>query len=147
VYHSYGNGQIIRECAQENGITNLVGLLLVYNRTADALQVVSGTNHTVVCTPLSFSGGAWLSNSNQTKVERLAGVYVENSSTPNGTLAATERLAYSPSNTLSFFSLSGQLHYAANGTNGPVIYKGSIFAGSGFGGFDEEGEIFGWRGW
>jgi hypothetical protein len=147
VYHSYGNGQIIRECAHENGITNLTGLSLVYNRTADALQVVSGTNHTVVCTPLTFAGGTWLSNSNHTKVERLAGVYVESSSTASGTLAATERLAYTSSNTVSFFSLSGQLQYTGSGTNGPVIYKGSIFARSGFGDREDEEEGSESRGW
>lgn len=140
VYQWYRNREIIRACAQENGLTNLMGLSLVYNRAADALQVVSGTNHTVICTPLSFAGGTWLSNSNNTKVERLAGVYVETNSMNSGTLAATERFTYSPSNTLSSFSLSGELQYTANGTNGPEIYKGRIVAGSRLRGFDDDGE-------
>lgn len=140
VYHAYRNRDIIRECARENGITNLTGLTLVYNRTADALQVVTGTNHTVVCTPLSFSGGTWLSNSNGTRAERLTFVFVETNTVSSGTLAATERFMFGPSNTVARFSLSGRLQYTveAAGTNGPAIYRGTIKAGRGFGDLEDE---------
>ncbi|HWV98053.1 MAG TPA: hypothetical protein VNZ64_00040 [Candidatus Acidoferrum sp.] len=132
VYHKFRNGDIIRACANEQGITNLMGLSLVYNRTADELQVVTGTNHTVVCTPLTFAGGTWLSNSNHTKAERLAFVYVETNNVTGGTLSATERFKYGPSNELTFFSLSGQLQYTvpASGTNPAAIYRGRIVAGT-----------------
>ena len=134
VYQPIGNRDFIRKCAHDHGITNLAGLSLVYNRTANALQVVSGTNHDLVCTPLSFSGGVSLSKSNYTKVERLEFVYAEGNTMADGTLAATERSFLNPSNQLSGFLLSGRLQYAvpSAGTNGPAICTGSIFASSGF---------------
>jgi hypothetical protein len=106
VYHRFRNGDIIRECAHDQGITNLTGLSLVYNRTMDELQVVTGTNNTVVCVPLVFNGGTWLSNSNHTKAERLTFVFVETNSVSGGTLSATERFAYGPSNQITSFSLT-----------------------------------------
>jgi hypothetical protein len=135
VYRPFGNRDFIRKCAHDQGITNFAGLSLVYNRTANALQVVSGTNHDLVCTPLSFSGGVSLNKSNYAKVERLEFVYVDGHTMADGTLAATERSFLNPSNQLSGFFLSGRLQYAAAGANGPVIYTGSIFASSGFGFF------------
>lgn len=139
-HQELGTRDLIRQCAMGMGLSNLTGLSLVYNRTADAVEVVSGTNHTVVCTPLTFAGGTWLMNTNGTKVQRLAWVYWETNLTANGTLLATERYAYGPTNQLVFFSLNGQLQFAvpAGGTNGPVIYRGSIAAGSDFDDFDEE---------
>ncbi len=136
-YREFGNRNIISNCAGEQGITNLVDLSLVYDRTADAVEVVSGTNDTLVCTPLTFGGGTSLTNTNGTKIERLSLVSWETNQTANGTLAATERLAFGPTNQLEFFSLRGQLQFAtpATGTNGPVIYRGSIVAGSDL--FDE----------
>ena len=136
-YHEFGNRDLIRNCANDQGITNLDGLSLVYDRTADAVKVVSGTNDTLVCTPLTFAGGTSLTNTNGTKIERLSWVFWETNQTANGTLAATERLAFGPTNQLEFFSLRGQLQFAtpASGTNGPVIYRGSIVAGSDL--FDE----------
>jgi len=136
VYKFFGNRDFIRKCAQEQGITNLAGLSLVFNRTANALQVVSGTNQ--VCTPLSFSGGVSLSNSNGTKVERLEFVYADGHTMADGTLKATERTFTSwGTNQFSAFQLTGRLQYAlpAAGTNGPAIYTGSLFASSGFGFF------------
>lgn len=134
VYQPFGSRDFIRKCARDQGITNLAGLSLVFNRTANALQVVSGTNHVVVCTPLSFSGGVSLSNSNNTKVERLEFVYVDADTMADGTLIATERSSLGPSNQLSGFRLNGRLQYSApaTGTNGPAIYSGSIVAGRGF---------------
>ncbi|HWW00598.1 MAG TPA: hypothetical protein VNZ64_12945 [Candidatus Acidoferrum sp.] len=141
IYHRFRNRDIINECAHEKGITNTMGLSLVYNRTADALHVVMGTNHTVVCTPLTFAGGTWLINSNHTRAERLTWVYVETNTMAGGTLAATETFHYGPSNTLTGFVLSGNLQYtAADGTNGPAIYRGSLHAASGdFDDDDHEG--------
>ena len=138
--HPLRNHDLILQCAMEKGLTNLTGLSLVYNRTADAVEVVSGTNHTLVCTALTFANGTWLMNTNGTKVQRLAWVYWETNTTANGTLLATERYAYGPTNQLVFFSLNGQLQFAvpAAGTNGPVIYRGSIAAGSDFDDFEGE---------
>ena len=136
-YHLFGNRDLIHSCADQMGLTNEMGLSVVYDRTADAIDVVSGTNHTVLCTPLTFGNGVSLSNTNGTVIQRLAFVSWEGSATANGTLAATERLAYSTNNTLAFFSLRGQLQFAVpgNGTNAPVIYRGSIVAGTDL--FDE----------
>src|SRR6266403_311948 len=54
-------GDIVRRCAIENGITN-GGLVLVYDRDADALEVVNRTNAAVICSPFVFSGGFSLSS-------------------------------------------------------------------------------------
>lgn len=131
-HRQYGNQEIIRDCADEHGVTNLTDLSLVYDRTADAVQVVTGTNHAVLCTPLSFSGGVSLSNTNATKTERLAFVFVDSSQVANGTLSAIERSCYGPTNELVSFSLKGRLQYATpgDGTNSPTIYNGVIIAGS-----------------
>ena len=135
VYHRFRNSDIISACAHEKGITNLMGLSLVYNRTNDELQVVMGTNNTVVCVPLTFNGGTWLSNSNHTKAERLTFVFVETNTVSSGTLSATERFAYGPSNEITSFSLKGDLAYTvpAKGTNSAVIYRGQLSASSGHG--------------
>src|SRR5262252_4653762 len=54
VYERVGTWTFIKNCASELGITNLSGLSLVFDRSSSALEVVSGTNHMVLCTPLSF---------------------------------------------------------------------------------------------
>ncbi|HKW29462.1 MAG TPA: hypothetical protein VJT54_09010 [Verrucomicrobiae bacterium] len=136
-YHLFGNRDLIHSCASQMGLTNDMGLSVVYDRTADAIEVVSGTNDTVLCTPLTFGNGVSLSNTNGTIIQRLAFVSWEGSATANGTLAATEGFGYSTNNTLTFFSLHGQLQFAVpgDGTNAPVIYRGSVIAGSSL--FDE----------
>ena len=134
VYRSLGNQAFIRKCAREQGITNLSGLSLVFNRTSNSLEVVRGTNHDLVCTPLSFSGGVSVGKTNGTRVERLEFVYVGSSMMADGTLAATERYVFGPSNQLTGFSLSGRLQYAVSGSssNHTAIYTGSLIAGPGF---------------
>lgn len=134
VYHEFGNWNIIRHCAAEQGITNLAGLRLVYDRTTDAVEVVSGTNNTVVCTPLTFSDGTSLSNTNGTKIQRFAWVGWENSTTASGSLVAGESVLPATTNHPALFNLRGQLQFTvpANGTNPPVIYVGGINAGSSF---------------
>jgi hypothetical protein len=141
-YHYFRNRDIIRDCANETGVTNLEGLKLVYDRTADALEVVSGTNQTVLCTPLTFSGGTSLRNTNGTVTQRLAFVYWENSTVANGTMVAMEK-RYTPTNGMTYFNLRGQLQLAlpGTGTNGPAIYLGSLVAGSNlFDDFDRDGD-------
>ena len=138
-YTRYGSRQIIHQCANAQGITNLMDLRLVYDRTADALEVVQGTNNTVVCTPITFSGGVSLSKTNQTVTERLAFVFLENDKEADGTLRAREHYSLNSSNQLTHFSLTGQLQFAqgANGANAAKVYSGSISAGSFF---DEDGD-------
>jgi hypothetical protein len=133
-YTGFGNRQIIGQCAEEQGITNKMGLRLVYNRTADALEVVQGTNNTVICTPITFSGGVSLSKANQTVTERLAFVFLDNDKEADGTLRAREHFSFNSSNQITHFSLTGQLQFAqaAKGTNAAKIYSGSINAGSFF---------------
>src|SRR5262249_23627744 len=69
VYKLRRTSDLIRDCLAETGVTNPVGLSLVFNLASNSLQVVGGSNHTVLCTPLSFSGGLSLPNSNHTRVE------------------------------------------------------------------------------
>lgn len=142
IYHRLDNGDLIRQCAAEQGLTNLMGLHLVYDLSSDAVEVVSGTNNAVVCTPLTFSGGVFLNNTNATWSQRLAWVYWENSTMANGTVVATEHYEHGTSNELTGFSLQGQLQFALSGggTNAPTIYRGNIVAGSDLFEFDRLGD-------
>lgn len=137
-YKGYGNREIIRQCANEMGLTNLQDLRLVYDRTADGLEVVTGTNHTILCTPLVFGGGVSLSKTNNQVVERLAFVFTDTNQVVNGTLRATEHFVFGPSNEITHFGLQGSLAFAvpAEGTNGAAIYSGRVSAGS----FESEDE-------
>lgn len=139
-YHFFGNRDIIRDCASSAGITNLEGLSLVFNRTNDSLDVVSGTNQTLVCTPATFSGGTTLSNTNHTISQVLTFVFWEGSTTANGTLSAVEK-TFTTTNGTTFLSLKGQLQFAVpgSGTNSTTIYTGSLSAGNGRFGFEEFG--------
>src|SRR5436853_6548225 len=56
------NRDIIRRCAKDSGITNANTLTLVYDRDADALEVVNRLSGELVCTPITFSGGLSLTN-------------------------------------------------------------------------------------
>ena len=136
VSRRFGNQDLIRSCANQIGITNLMGLHLVYDLNSDSLEVVSGygSNQTLLCSPLTFSGGVFLSNTNATKSERQAWVYWDGNPTPGfGTLTATESYGYGVSNQLTRFSLSGQLQFALPGSGyPPTIYQGSVVAGSRF---------------
>ena len=129
-YRHYGNRQILRAAADAAGLTNLFGLRLVYNQTADDLEVVMGTNNAVIATPLTFNDGTSLSNTNGTVVERLAWVFLGTNGTAAGTLRATEHLHFGTSNEITHFALIGRLQFASSGdaTNGPAIYSGTISA-------------------
>lgn len=131
-YSRYGNRQIIDAAALAAGITNPSGLRLVYNLTADKLQVVMGTNNTVVASPITFAEGVSLSKTNGTLVELLSWVFLGTNMTASGTLRATEHLHFGTSNELQNFQLTGQLQFAtpAAGTNPAVVYSGSITAAS-----------------
>ncbi len=131
-YRPFGNEDLIKDCADEMGVTNLAGLHLIYDASSNALEVVSGTNDTYDCTALAFSGGVSLSNTNGTKSESQYWAFWEANTTPSGTLSDTELLyTYGPSNAMSSLSLSGELQIAlpGSGTNAPVIYQARVVAG------------------
>ncbi len=131
-YRPFGNETLIKDCATEMGVTNLTGLHLVYDVSSNTLDVVSGTNDTLVCTSLSFSGGVSLSNTNGTRSESQFWAYWGTDSLPSGTLTATELLlTYGALATNTSFYLSGQLQFAlpGSGTNPPTIYQASLTAG------------------
>jgi hypothetical protein len=134
-YSHYGNKQIIEEAAESAGLTNSHGLRVVYNRTADDLEVVAGTNNTVITTPLTFADSLSLARTNQTLLERLAWVFVGTGTNAAGTLRDTERAHFGPTNQLTHFSLIGRLQYAApaSGTNEGALYSGVLTAGPAFG--------------
>jgi hypothetical protein len=127
----YGNREIINQAADAAGITNRMGLRLVYNRTNDDLEVVMGTNHTVVATPITFSDAVSLSKTNGRVTERLAWVFLGTNAAPSGTLRATENSSFGTSNQLTHFSFHGQVQFAvsASTNEAAAIYAGSIFAG------------------
>lgn len=142
VYQRVDTRSFIKQCASETGVTNLFGLSLVYNRSNSSLEVVSGTNHAVLCTPLSFGSGLALSNTNGTVVELQDFVFVESNTTASGLLTATERISPGTTNRPPIFSLIGSLNYTepANGTNPPAICHGTLFAGSLFSFFPHFGD-------
>jgi hypothetical protein len=127
-YRPYNNWTLIHNAAAGQGLTNFTGISVVYNLQADDIEVVSGTNNTVLDTPLTFSGGVSLNNTNDTKVQRLANVYWETNQTSSGTFTAGESIQYGATNQVTGFSLSGQLQFAlpGGGTNSPTIYYGTI---------------------
>ena len=133
VVKRFGNREIIKHCADEAGVTNLSDLSLVYDRGADALQVVSGTNQSVVCTPMSFDGGVSVGNAAGTRIERLAFVYLGTNQEASGTMEATEHLAYGTTNQLTRFTLNGRLQFAVAGdsNNAAAVYQGVIVANPG----------------
>lgn len=128
VYKQFDSRDLIRETASEQGITNLEGLSLTYDPTNGGVEVVSGTNDTVIGTPLTFSGGVSLVNTNGTKGQLLKYVYWDTNTVASGTLVAGETYCYGPTNQITDFNLQGQLQFAKldGGTNGPSIYIGDI---------------------
>jgi hypothetical protein len=152
VYKELDNRDLIRETASAQGLTNLTGLSLVYNLEGSDVEVVSGTNNTVLGTPLTFGGGVSLNNTNGTEGQVLEYVYWDTNSTASGTLAAGEWYRYGSTNQITDFSLQGQLQFAVpdNGTNGPSIYLGNIDVNGKFAPLPPVGPIqpvspFGWR--
>lgn len=143
VYERVGTWTFIKNCASELGITNLSGLSLVFDRSSSALEVVSGTNHMVLCTPLSFSGGLAFTNTNNTVVELQNYVFVETNSVASGVLTATERIFPGTTNHPPSFTLIGELNYTepASGTNPPAICHGTLFVGPFFSFFPHFGEV------
>jgi sugar lactone lactonase YvrE len=159
-YQWFNNQSIICNTVAELGLTNPTCLSVVYDQTAGALDVVSGTNdtnYTVVATVLTFSGGVSLTNTNGTEIQLLTDVYWGTNPTIAGTLLAKELIP--PVSDVSGckrlhgfgsrcrqsgagncggpqsegFSLQGQLQFAvpSNGTNSSVIYAGSLSVGTG----------------
>jgi hypothetical protein len=134
VYERVKTAEFVEECALDMGVTNFSGLSLVFNRSNSSLEVVSRTNLTnvvVLCTPFSFEGGTSLTNSNGTRVELQAYVFLEASTNASGLLSATERLTYGTSNQLTSFGLRGEIYYSfTDGTNSPTICRGTLLVGS-----------------
>jgi len=70
VYTRNNSAEFIQDFASSLGIvTNTTNFSLVLNFTNSSLQVVNGTNQTLVGTVLSFTNGVFLINSNHTVVE------------------------------------------------------------------------------
>ena len=134
VYKEFDNRDLVRETASAQGITNLTGLSLVYHVEGSDVEVVSGTNNTVIGTPLTFGGGISLNNTNGTEGQVLEYVYWDTNSVASGTLVAGERYHYGFTNQITDFRLQGQLQFALpdNGTNSPAIYIGHIEVGHKF---------------
>lgn len=127
-YKELDNRDLIQQAATADGLTNLNGLSLVYNVEGSDVEVVSGTNKTVIATPLTFSGGVTLTNTNDTKGQFLQYVYWGSSTASSGTLAAGEWIQYGSSNQITSFTLVGHLQFSVpgSGTNGPTIYLGNV---------------------
>lgn len=128
IYDYNNTSDFIADFVTGLGITNLNDLSLVINLTNSSLQVVRGTNQTLVGTALTFTNGLFLMNSNQTVVELQSDIRVGTNTTATGVLTATEQFGHGASNDLASFSLFGQLSYIepAVGTNPPSICRGKL---------------------
>ena len=128
-----GKSDIVSRCATQNSISNLNYLTLVYDRDADAVEVVIRTNGAVVCSPLAFSGGFALSNTNDTVRQRIAFVYTEGSADASGTIIANERFAYGTNGVVTGYSLNGKLQFALTPTDrSSKIFSGFVTTGPRF---------------
>src|SRR5689334_3482696 len=58
----FGSADLIKRCADENGITNLASLTLIYDVDDDALKVVRVSDGSVICDSLAFAGGTSVYN-------------------------------------------------------------------------------------
>jgi len=127
------NRDIIRRCANDNGITNISNLTLVYDRNADALQVVNRSTGELICTPIEFSGGLSLTNANGTTVEQLSFIYLNGSDQAAGTLRGTKRFRYDNSGNIIRFSFNARLQFAVTGEEArSKIYSAFLSTGSRF---------------
>jgi hypothetical protein len=142
VYDRDNTSEFIGDFASGLGITNLSGFSLVLNLSNSTVQVVSGTNQTLVGTALSFTSGLAITNTNHTVVELQSNVRVGTNAVSTGVLSATERFTYGTSNQLTSFSLIGRLSYTepAVGTNPPAICRGILIAGQVAGEDNDEDE-------
>jgi hypothetical protein len=127
-----GARELIRQCASENGLSSSQ-LTLVYDRDTDALEVVNRTNGVVVCSPITFSGGNSVTNGSGTARERLAFVYLADSSEAAGTVRALERYVYNRDGEVVRFSLTAKLQYAVAGEDKRTkIYTAFLMTGGKF---------------
>ncbi len=124
---------IVRKCAADNGITNANTLALVYDRDADALEVVNRSDGSVICTPFSFSDGTALPNSSGTFRERLALVHLDGSGDVAGSVRASERYAYNLDGDVVRIFITGRLQFAVTGDAVRTrIYTATFSTGSRF---------------
>jgi len=133
VYTRNNTTEFIQDFASGLGITtNLTNFSLVLNFTNSSLQVVSGTNQTLVGTSLTFTNGVFLINSNHTVVELQSYIRVGTNAATTGVLTATERFTFGTSNQLTSFSLIGRFSYVEPvvGTNPPSICRGILLVGN-----------------
>src|ERR1043166_3534728 len=107
-----GKRDLVRQCATNNGVTDLSTLTLVYDRDTDALEVVDRRTGDLICTPMSFSGGASVQNSHVTSRERLAFIFLEDSGEAAGTISGTERYRYDFDGNVIRFAFTARLHFA-----------------------------------
>jgi hypothetical protein len=127
------NREIIRRCANDNGITNISNLTLVYDRDADSLEVINRSTAELICTPIEFSGGLSLTNANGTTVEQLSFVYLDGSNEAAGTLRGTKRFRYDNSGKIIRFSFNARLQFALTGEGTRSrIYSAFLSVGSRF---------------
>ena len=131
VQDEVGTPEFIREYAELKGVTDTSELTLAYNRADSSLQVVNRNTREVLGTPLNFDGGTTLTNSNNTRVERVTHVTFDMNPAASGLLTATERMTYAKTNRLTSYGLLGRITYTFNeGTSAATICRGTLAVGS-----------------
>ncbi len=119
---------IIRDCADGQGITNLTGLTLVYNRDVDTVQVVNRTNGAVVCDFMAFDNGVAVANAAGTVRERVAFAYLQDQHNADGTIRGTERYVFDEHGAVIAFHFNGKLHIGTPATDSSraKVYSGTF---------------------
>ena len=128
----FGNAELIKRCADENGITNLASLTLVYDVDEDDTEVVNVSDGSVICESLTFSGGASVFNERGTVRERQAFIFLEDNRV--GSFIGTEKSLRGGNGTLLRFSLRGkfQLGMPAQNNERAKVYSGIFTTGNVF---------------
>jgi hypothetical protein len=126
----FDNARLIQQCAAEVGVTNLGDLSLVYNRTNPALQILSGTNQSILCTAMSFAPRMSMTNNHNTKIEVLSFIFLGTNTMSSGTVCTVETSAAQTNTPFPSLNLIGRFQYSidANGTNRAAICHGVFLA-------------------
>jgi plastocyanin len=130
---SMNNKGFIIDCANEKGL-NPTTLALVYDTQADAIEVVSRSDGSLVCTVATFVGGVALGTSDGKRRERQGLVFWEDYDGPKGSMAGTELSKRDTSGNVVTFSFRGSIQIGIEAHDGEAtrILKANFVTGRKF---------------
>jgi hypothetical protein len=122
---------IIARCISSNGVSSRAlvrNYALVYNTSADSLQVVSAANGTLVCDVVQFQPVAFTSDPRQT--DQFAFMFLPDQTTAFGSAVISQRNRNLTGSANDRANITGKLQFvltgdmALGGTNGPAATTG-----------------------